>query len=103
MAGPLEYSYVSFLRCTKPSHRGRLLPLPALPIQYADFALVAAPTATTAGCSETQLSYWKQQLAGAPPVLKLPTTGRGRRFSHSEAASERSRDLIPAWPGISSS
>ncbi|HZF09459.1 MAG TPA: condensation domain-containing protein, partial [Thermoanaerobaculia bacterium] len=45
--------------------------LPALPIQYADFALwqrrwLAGPVL------DTQLDYWRRQLAGAPLVLELP-------------------------------
>jgi aspartate racemase len=44
--------------------------LPALPIQYADF--VAWQRQWLQGASlETHLSYWRQQLAGAPPVLPL--------------------------------
>lgn len=51
---------------------GQAPSLPELPIQYADFALwqrqtLAQPT------MEQHLAYWKQQLAGAPPLLKLPT------------------------------
>ena len=52
--------------------KGRPASLPALPIQYADFAhwqrhwmqgeVLAA-----------ELSYWKKQLEGAPPILELPT------------------------------
>ncbi len=47
-------------------------PLADLPIQYADFALWQRQW-LTGDILENQLSYWKQQLAGAPPVLKLPT------------------------------
>jgi thioester reductase-like protein/FkbH-like protein len=51
---------------------GASSPLPDLPIQYADF------TAWQRGwlqgeCLEQQLSYWRRQLAGAPPILELPT------------------------------
>jgi len=42
--------------------------LPALPIQYADFA--AWQRSTFEG--DTQLAYWKEQLADAPPVHSLP-------------------------------
>ncbi len=48
------------------------VPLPALPIQYADFAVWQQQElqgALLAG----HLSYWKEQLAGAPAVLELPT------------------------------
>ncbi|MBZ4423385.1 condensation domain-containing protein, partial [Myxococcus sp. RHSTA-1-4] len=46
--------------------------LPALPIQYADFA--AWQRAWLRGeALERQLGYWRQQLSGAAPVLELPT------------------------------
>jgi amino acid adenylation domain-containing protein len=46
--------------------------LPALPIQYADYAhwqrqWLSGPVL------ETELGYWRERLAGAPPVLELPT------------------------------
>jgi amino acid adenylation domain-containing protein len=51
--------------------QGRPSPLPELPIQFADFASwqrqwLEGPT------GDAQLSYWKRQLAGVPPVLRLP-------------------------------
>ncbi len=46
--------------------------LPALPIQYADYALWQRSEAYTASVAR-QLSYWTQQLANAPTVLALPT------------------------------
>ena len=54
---------------------GKLNPLPELPIQYADFA-VWQQKLLREQVLETQLNYWKQQLAGAPPLLELPTTKR---------------------------
>jgi hypothetical protein len=47
-------------------------PLPELPIQYTDFAhwqrgWLQGPEL------EAQLSYWRNQLAGAPAILELPT------------------------------
>jgi amino acid adenylation domain-containing protein len=45
---------------------------PELPIQYADFAQWQH-AASQKSSLETQLQYWKQQLAGAPPLLELPT------------------------------
>jgi len=47
-------------------------PLPELPIQYADFAHWQRQW-LSGEVLETQLNYWKQQLAGAPPILELPT------------------------------
>ncbi|MUG96209.1 amino acid adenylation domain-containing protein [Scytonema sp. UIC 10036] len=46
--------------------------LPKLSIQYADFAYWQRQW-LQGDVLETQLAYWQQQLAGAPPVLKLPT------------------------------
>ena len=54
---------------------GKPNPLPELPIQYADFA-VWQQKLLREQVLETQLNYWKQQLAGAPPLLELPTTKR---------------------------
>jgi amino acid adenylation domain-containing protein len=51
---------------------GREARLPELPIQYADFA--AWQRATVAGdLADTQLAYWRRQLAGMPERLELPT------------------------------
>ena len=51
---------------------GRPSPLPALPVQYADYARwqrewLSGPVL------ERQTAYWKQQLTGAPAFLELPT------------------------------
>ena len=51
---------------------GKPSPLPELPIQYADFAVWQREW-LQGEVLDTQLSYWKQQLEGAPPVLELPT------------------------------
>src|SRR4051794_25206473 len=51
---------------------GRSNPLPPLPIQYADYALWQREWLSGV-VLEQQLSYWKQQLAGAPALLELPT------------------------------
>jgi len=51
---------------------GREAMLPELPIQYADFA-VWQRNWLQGERLEEQLSYWKAQLAGAPPLLELPT------------------------------
>jgi amino acid adenylation domain-containing protein len=46
--------------------------LPAPVVQYADFAVWQRDW-LRGEVLERQLSYWKQQLAGAPPLLALPT------------------------------
>ncbi len=53
-------------------------PLSALPIQYADYARWQRQWLEEAGDQgespwRTQLDYWRRQLAGAPPLLALPT------------------------------
>jgi len=47
-------------------------PLPKLPVQYADFAYWQREW-FTGDVLESQLTYWKELLAGAPPLLELPT------------------------------
>ena len=47
-------------------------PLPTLPIQYADFATWQRETLQGELLTE-HLAYWKQQLAGSPDILLLPT------------------------------
>jgi amino acid adenylation domain-containing protein/non-ribosomal peptide synthase protein (TIGR01720 family) len=61
----LETLYEAFLS-DQPS------PLSELSIQYADFAHWQRQW-LQGEVLETQLNYWKQQLAGAPPLLELPT------------------------------
>ena len=51
---------------------GRPTTLPELPIQYADFAHWQRQW-LEGEVLETQLTYWKKQLGGAPPLLELPT------------------------------
>lgn len=52
--------------------RGQSSTLPALPIQYADFAIWQKEQLQGEALAE-QLAYWKQNLAGAPATLNLPT------------------------------
>ncbi|RMF31802.1 MAG: amino acid adenylation domain-containing protein, partial [Chloroflexi bacterium] len=51
---------------------GKPSPLPELPIQYADFAVWQREW-LQGEVLEAQLAYWKEQLAGLPPILELPT------------------------------
>ncbi|HZX26266.1 MAG TPA: condensation domain-containing protein, partial [Telluria sp.] len=65
---------------------GRSAQLPALPIQYADYA--AWQRAWLQGPAlEAQIGYWRGQLAGAPAVLELPL--------------DRQRPPVPSYRGAS--
>ena len=61
----LSHLYRAFVTGEKPT-------LPTLPIQYADFAIWQRQW-LQGKVLATQLEYWKQQLAGAPTLLTLPT------------------------------
>jgi amino acid adenylation domain-containing protein len=54
------------------SAAGKPSPLPELPIQFADFAYWQRQW-LQGDVLEAELSFWRRQLAGAPPVLELPT------------------------------
>ncbi|MGA7732188.1 MAG: amino acid adenylation domain-containing protein [Chloroflexia bacterium] len=51
---------------------GQPSPLAELPVQYADYAVWQREWLQEE-VLQTQLDYWKTQLAGAPPMLELPT------------------------------
>ena len=51
---------------------GKPSPLPALPIQFADFAQWQREWVQGAE-AEAQLAYWQKKLAGSPSVLALPS------------------------------
>ncbi|MBR8837984.1 MAG: amino acid adenylation domain-containing protein [Stigonema ocellatum SAG 48.90 = DSM 106950] len=65
LSDELSAYYRSFLT-------GSSVELPELSVQYADFAVWQRQWLTNQ-VLERQLSYWKQQLTGAPPLLELPT------------------------------
>jgi thioesterase domain-containing protein len=65
LAKELEQLYSAF------SH-GRTASLPPLPIRYGDFAEWQLEWFQTDKVQQ-QLSYWKDKLEGAPPLLQLPT------------------------------
>ena len=52
--------------------RGEAPRLPELPVQYADYALWQRRW-LDGEVLETRIGYWKQKLAGAPPLLEIPT------------------------------
>ncbi|BAT53519.1 amino acid adenylation domain-containing protein [Nostoc sp. NIES-3756] len=76
--------------------------LPQLPIQYADFAVWHRQW-LQGQVMDTQLNYWKQKLADAPPLLELPTdrvrppiqTNRGgiKRFGLDEHLTQKLKSL----------
>jgi amino acid adenylation domain-containing protein len=69
--------------------RGAPSPLPELPLQYADYAAWQRGWLRGAALA-AQLAYWRRALAGAPPLLDLPTdrprpprqSFRGGRLAH---------------------
>ena len=78
--------------------RGQALP-PLGPLQYADFALWQRRWIDS--LRDTQLTFWKQQLAGSPAALALPAdrprrnlptfAGATRRFALDAAVADRLR------------
>jgi hypothetical protein len=61
---------------------GRESPLPELPVQYADYAQWQREWLSGERL-ERQLSYWREQLSGAPPLLELPVDrARGAVLSY---------------------
>ncbi|GLH20901.1 non-ribosomal peptide synthetase [Pseudomonas atacamensis] len=68
--------------------------LPALPIQYADYALWQRHW-MEAGEQERQLAYWQAKLGGEQPVLELPLD-RPRAVEQSFAGASHNLILDPA-------
>ena len=72
---------------------GTVPDLPALPVQYADFACWQRQW-LSGEILETQLAYWKTRLAGAPPYVDLPAD-RPRPAVRSFRGARRSFELSP--------
>ncbi|GCE07388.1 non-ribosomal peptide synthetase [Dictyobacter aurantiacus] len=72
---------------------GQQAQLPALPIQYADYAVWQRDW-LRGEVMEAEVAYWREQLAGAPPVLELPTD-RPRPPAQSFAGAIYSFSLSP--------
>jgi amino acid adenylation domain-containing protein len=67
--------------------KGNRSPLPELPVQYADYA--AWQRSWLQGeVLEAEAAYWKRQLAGAPPLLELPTDRPRPRVQRYRGATE---------------
>jgi amino acid adenylation domain-containing protein len=62
--------------------------LPALPVEYADFAAWQREQLQGEGM-ERQLAYWRERLAGAPALLELPTDRRRPAVQTYRGAHER--------------
>ena len=61
----LSHAYSAYVQGNRPT-------LPALPIQYADFAIWQRQT-LDGDRLDRQLSFWRKKLQGAPALLELPT------------------------------
>jgi amino acid adenylation domain-containing protein len=95
LVGEMQTLYGAFLRRES-------APLPALPVQYADFA-VWQRSWLEGEVLDAQLAYWKRQLEAAPRFLELPAdrpwpavrTGRGaaRSLDLTSALSTAIREL----------
>ncbi|MBV9774197.1 MAG: amino acid adenylation domain-containing protein, partial [Gemmatimonadetes bacterium] len=65
--------------------KGREARLPELPVQYADYA-VWQREHLSGEALEGQVGYWRERLAGAPPVLEIPTDRPRTATQGAEAA-----------------
>ncbi len=72
---------------------GRPSPLPELPIQYADFAAWQRGRFEGDALAE-QMAWWREKLAGAPPLLELPADRPRPAVQR-----YRGRDLRRSFPG----
>ncbi len=75
------------------STRGEEPRLPELPVQYADYA-VWQRARLSGETLEAQIAYWRERLAGAPPLLEIPTD-RPRATGQSPRAGSH-RFALPA-------
>ncbi|HEV2735556.1 MAG TPA: amino acid adenylation domain-containing protein, partial [Longimicrobiaceae bacterium] len=73
--------------------RGEAPLLPELPVQYADFA-VWQRAWMSGQTLQAQLAYWRERLAGAPPLLEVPTD-RPRAAGQSALAGRQAFTLPP--------
>jgi len=83
--------------------RNQPAPFPELPIQYADFSAWSRE-ATQVETLDKQLSYWRRQLAQAPPRLELPTDyprPAAQTFSGAVETLALSRELSAALKKLS--
>ncbi len=74
--------------------RGEGSPLPPLPVQYADYATWQRGW-LSGETLERQLAWWRERLAGAPPLLELPVD-RPRAAAAGETRAGRIPFALPA-------
>ena len=67
---------------------GEVSPLAELGLQYVDYAVWQREWLQGETLA-AQVDYWREQLAGAPPVLELPTDRRRGRCARNEESSRR--------------
>ncbi|WP_324803086.1 amino acid adenylation domain-containing protein [Pseudomonas sp. JQ170C] len=87
LLGELAQGYAAHLKGHAPQ-------LPALPVQYADYALWQRNW-LEAGEGERQLAYWQQTLGERPPILELPAD-RARPAEMSFRGASLGFELDPA-------
>ncbi|HEV2733203.1 MAG TPA: amino acid adenylation domain-containing protein, partial [Longimicrobiaceae bacterium] len=73
--------------------RGDAPRLPELPVQYADFAVWQREW-LSGEVLEEEIGYWRERLAGAPPLLEIPTD-RPRAPGQSPRAASHAFGLSP--------
>lgn len=87
--------------CYEAFAAGRVPDLPPLPVDYAAYS-VWQRARWASGELQSQLDYWRQQLAGAPPLLELPTDRprpTERTFRGAILLVEFPRDLVAELKG----
>jgi amino acid adenylation domain-containing protein len=96
------WSVSLFLREMEALYAGLPGRLPELPVQYADYAAWQRRQLTGAALAE-QLSWWRERLADAPPLLDLPTDRPPRAVPSFRGSSHPVRlpaDLAAALRGL---
>ncbi len=94
----MDVLFAELAACYGPMLGGQQPALPVLPVQYADYA--AWQRRWLRGeALEAHLRYWTEQLAGAPPLLQLPTDRPrpdSQRFQGAHTALALAPELVQA-------
>ncbi|HEY7768639.1 condensation domain-containing protein, partial [Longimicrobium sp.] len=78
---------------------GREAGLPELAVQYADYAAWQRGW-LSGGILESKLGYWRDRLAGAPPLLELPTDRPRPQVQDPRGGSARVDLTAEVWRGL---